>query len=79
MSADETTEREHAAEEFLLLFEAAQLKGAAVDRFVEHLKQMGARVFARFPDGRELQLPLSGFDVWQIGADGQSPDIQNKS
>lgn len=76
MATDAPSEREHAAEEFLQLFEAAQLKSDEVKHFVARLQEVGARVIAKFPDGREQYLPLSGFHVWQSEIDAQSNDIQ---
>jgi uncharacterized protein YuzE len=65
MSSDEPAECECAAEELLLLIDTTQLKSAEVKRFVAHIQELGARVFARFPDGRELYLPISGFHAWK--------------
>ena len=38
-----------------------KLKGPEFEIFVNYAKKLGARIFVRFPDGRELELPLPSF------------------
>ena len=45
-------------QEDTILREWNKLNSPAFDRFINHAAQMGARLFVRFKDGRELELPL---------------------
>jgi hypothetical protein len=57
MSQEEQTEIETGAEDLSLLNEISQLRSREVRIFVAHLQSVGARVFVRFPNGRELPIP----------------------
>ncbi len=41
-----------------LLSQWKKIKGPQFERFVAHMHALGARLFVRFHDGRELELPL---------------------
>ena len=50
---------ERDADSIALAMEASRLKGKDVVSFGRHLRDVGAKLIAKMPDGREVDLPLS--------------------
>ena len=59
LPADRRTKIEDNADSLALAMEAARLKGKDVASFGQHLRAVGAKLVAKMPDGREVDLPLS--------------------
>lgn len=45
-------------DEMMLSVEASKLKGAEVRKFGNYLKSLGAHLFVRMPNGKEVKLPI---------------------
>jgi hypothetical protein len=68
MSPEAQARIERGAEEFALQIEATRLNSPEVKLLVDHLQALGARVVAKFPDGSELELHISGVHTWRSSA-----------
>jgi hypothetical protein len=50
-----------------LKYMASRLSGEDVKRFRTHLKEFGTRLFVRFPNGQEFELPMFGDSTAYLG------------